>query len=766
MKRRSIYKVLIPFFLITLIFSLFLRISIVQADDEGFISRDVPVDLVLLIDESGSMKVNDPDRLRVDAARLFIELNQILTENNRVAVAGFGEVTNIYIEPTGVAMNKQGIMDAVSSIKSNQQYTDMKDALEQVKSMLDDRIKKNHAVVIFLTDGDLGIDDIPIPDEIKEEASSSGEKPKPPPRGTDDEEEGGSIKDEEKEQAPPGADRDERLEEYLEEYKEELFQLCSQYQEDGIKIFPIAFTSEANTSILEQISSITGSRMWISQNASDVRNVYLDIFKYITNTFISVTAQKEEGASGGMLEMAGYIRKAAVISVANEYTASPGISLLPPPENGGQEIETIDDSSYAIRVVEKPQEGNWEYSIEGDLVLALDLADISLIDPLKAVYFMDSKVPVVLQLTGQQDQEGYSIYDDFDIKCNILYPGGRDSGELALADNGIGIDQEAGDGIFSYEFNGTESPGEYIIEFNINHVPTGASSLKKKIFTVTDYQPVKKTLYLTIENNIIAETPVAIHANLEDFSEGVFHYEAAGPSGNVFSGELFDNGSVQDSDDAAGDGIYSCTIGDFALPGTYSILVEAGYTSTEGYELTQISSADIEKSISIELASSSGEMDMGSRTVSAWLKITSILDSSIPLAIGALDEGSSSIVESAVLDQTAISPGIEQDVSVTIMLSDAIGEGDHTVIIPLVAEGVHVKNIEISFSSQKGIFGLDLKTLIGLILVVLSLIPLIFLLYTIVNIRRMGISITHPRIIVEFSLFLVFFIAGLIVIFI
>jgi hypothetical protein len=378
---------------------------------------------------------------------------------------------------------------------------------------------------------------------------------------------------------------------------------------------------------------------------------------------------------------------------------------------------------------------------------------------------MDSKVPVVLKLAGYQDLKGSFDNDDFDIKCNIRYPGGGDSGEQVLADDGNSIDLEAGDGIFSYEFNGVESPGEYIIEFTINHIPTGASSLKKKIFTVTDYQPVKKTLYLTVENNIIADTPLVIHANLEDFSEGVFRYEVSSSSGEVFSGELLDNGSVQDSDDVSGDGIYSGTVKDLTQPGIYNIEVEAAYTSLEGYELTQTSSADIEKSISIELISSSDEMDLNSRIVSAQLKIVSTLDTPVPLAIGALDTGDG-MVESVSLDQTAIQPGTDQDISMTIKLSDAVEEGDHIIVVPVIVDGIYGKNIEVSFTSQKPIFGLDLKTLIGLILIVLSLVPLIFLLYTIVNIKRSGIKITHPRIIVEFSLFLAFFIAGLIVIFI
>jgi len=394
MKNIIAYRPLILLFLIFLVSSFLIRPDLILPDDAGFISRDVPVDLVLLIDESGSMRKNDPNRLRVDAASLFIELNQILTENNRISVAGFGEVTNIYIEPTNVAMNKQGILEAARSIKSDQQYTDIKKALEEIKSMLDGRVRKNNAVVILLTDGDLGIDDIPIPGYITED-SSGGIKPEPPSRGVSEEVDADERQEGQEEPPEAGIDR----EEYLEEYKQELYELCYEYADEGIRIFPIAFTPEANTSILEEISNINGSRMWVSRNAADVRNVYLDIFKYVTNVFISVNTQEEQGTFEGSLELADYIRKAAVVSVANGFTDVPSITLQPPSPGTGQAIEDIESNAYDIKVIENPASGSWKYSIEGDLVLALDLADIELIDPLDAVYFYDSKIPVMIQIS-------------------------------------------------------------------------------------------------------------------------------------------------------------------------------------------------------------------------------------------------------------------------------------------------------------------------------------------------------------------------------
>ncbi len=65
------------------------------------------------------------------------------------------------------------------------------------------------------------------------------------------------------------------MEEYLEEYKEELLNLCYEYQEDKMQIFPIAFTGEANIEILEKIATITGAKLWRSETASDIRTYTL-----------------------------------------------------------------------------------------------------------------------------------------------------------------------------------------------------------------------------------------------------------------------------------------------------------------------------------------------------------------------------------------------------------------------------------------------------------------------------------------------------------
>jgi hypothetical protein len=57
------------------------------------------------------------------------------------------------------------------------------------------------------------------------------------------------------------------------------------------------------------------------------------------------------------------------------------------------------------------------------------------------------------------------------------------------------------------------------------------------------------------------------------------------------------------------------------------------------------------------------------------------------------------------------------------------------------------------------------KRIYGKILVLLSLVPLSFLVYTVLNLGNLGITVFHPRVIVEFALFAGFLISGIVLYF-
>jgi len=52
------------------------------------------------------------------------------------------------------------------------------------------------------------------------------------------------------------------------------------------------------------------------------------------------------------------------------------------------------------------------------------------------------------------------------------------------------------------------------------------------------------------------------------------------------------------------------------------------------------------------------------------------------------------------------------------------------------------------------------RRVLSVIFIIFSLIALGFLLYTLMNLDALGIPVTHPRVIVELSLFLAFLVIG------
>ena len=781
MKNRNITNKIIMVIVLIPLLVLSFGYGFAWAMENNFSSNDTAFDFVLIIDESGSMKQNDPENKRIDAAKLFVELNEILTKGNRVSVVGFGEQTNIYIEPTEIGKSKAEVMEAISSIKSNQALTDMKLALEDVKSMLDGRVKRNKTIIIFLTDGDLGVDDIPIPDEIRKGDDKPKEKPEPPSRediNADKDSPGTAGQGEDLEDPASGDDQlsesedkqidsepdsaESRIEEYLEEYKDELLNLCYEYQEDKIQIFPIAFTGEANIEILEKIASITEARLWRSETASDIRGIYLDIFKYITSVFIFTSQQQEGEKLTGSIPVQDYIGKLIAISVSNEDVENPDIKMTPPNDAKSQDIQEIRDDSYVINAIEVPAQGNWDYEINGDLVVALDLVRMKLLDPVKAVYFMDSKVPISVGLSGIEGVSGEVDPSDFELSFKVKNPDMPATGWIELADDGGEDDPLEEDGIFNYQLDQISGPGDYLVELLIEHKPTGSSSLKETVFTVTDYQPVKKDIFLKIENNIIAGSSTKIYANFEDFTEGDFSYTISGPDGVGSSGKLLDNGEIINGDQETSDGIYSAIIGELQEIGDYMIKVMGEYESSEGYELTQVQEFTIGKYVLIEEMEDILEINGKDPVLEFNIRMESIYDQDLIIDLDP-QMNSGGMIKSIEVGSHILEAGAKKDVGLRVLLKDDLETGEFTVSIPLVIGGVYNNETVVSFLYNKSSFMLDLKTLIGLIFIFASLIPLIFLLYTIINMRKLGINLKSPRIIIEFIVFILLFIAGLIV---
>lgn len=140
----------------------FLRPASAQTrGDQG--QRTDLLDFVLVLDESGSMRYNDPDRARVEAAQLFLDLP---LAGDRVAVVGFGEGAETIVPLQEIEGRREQILAQLSEVESSGKFTMLREALEEARSVLENRTEQRRSAVVVLTDGELQADDIPPDAEL------------------------------------------------------------------------------------------------------------------------------------------------------------------------------------------------------------------------------------------------------------------------------------------------------------------------------------------------------------------------------------------------------------------------------------------------------------------------------------------------------------------------------------------------------------------------------------------------------------------------
>ncbi len=542
-------------------------------------------DFVLIIDESGSMKKNDPNDLRKDAAKLFVYLAEVMNKGNRVLVSGFGETTNIYAPMIDITDNQAEISTAIDRIRSDQGLTDMKGALEKIKLALDERNEKQNTIVIFLTDGALTLDDIP-PAGTGDDKQTRNKPEKPSGREGDDQQ--GPVNPEDPNifaNGATGVEKTSFAEEvatpatYLEEYKQMLIDLCYNYKDSGIIIHPIAFTKETDVAILEQMAFITGGICWKPQQASDLKDSFLEILANITSRFIKTEEQSGSESLTGEFDIKDYINELIVLSSKNNFTSDPGIEILKPSGDEAVYDEYFEEKIFKIVKINSLQPGQWKYSISGDGIFIYDIGDSTVREPEFDAYTAGVEIPLVIDISKILDPEGENSTDDFTVKALVTDPEGTASADIVMNDSASGNDTVASDGNFAGVFKNTEQQGYYNLSFSILNEPTGSTLHKNASFAVYKL-PVRLGALSPSDNYFKTGSEVAVSAEIkaeDNPAAGDIDYKDYAVSTIVTSEEgtfeqelvLFDNG--QGADSIAGDGIYTSTFKKTDINGKYII---------------------------------------------------------------------------------------------------------------------------------------------------------------------------------------------------
>lgn len=192
---------------------------LVPAPDSG-------CDIVILMDSSGSMKHTDPKNYRKDAAKLFVSL---LGADDRISIMSFGDSARLLKPLTqNSPENRKDFFNAIDRISSREFSTNITDAVLKGFQLVRE-FRHNRRILILMSDGRLAL---------------------------------GSP---EKDVAALAA----------------LTRILPEAAKEGIRLYTVAFTSESDHSLLENMARATGGFFRYAQTDTDVHVIFTSIFEKI-----------------------------------------------------------------------------------------------------------------------------------------------------------------------------------------------------------------------------------------------------------------------------------------------------------------------------------------------------------------------------------------------------------------------------------------------------------------------------------------------------
>ena len=184
------------------------------------------IDVILLMDCSGSMKRTDPRNYRKSAAKLFISL---LGKNDRIGIMSFGDAARQMIPLTqNTPSHRKQLFDAVEEITSKEFSTNISDALQKGFEVLK-RTAPRERMLIMMSDGKLALGS-----KEKDAAASAAVE-----------------------------------------------QLLPALAQEGIKLYTVAFTEESDSALLADLAKRTNGLFRFARRDRDVHLMFAAIFEKI-----------------------------------------------------------------------------------------------------------------------------------------------------------------------------------------------------------------------------------------------------------------------------------------------------------------------------------------------------------------------------------------------------------------------------------------------------------------------------------------------------
>ena len=247
-----------------------------------------PIDVMLVLDNSGSMKKNDPKFLVTEAIKEFISQKN---ENTRVGIIIFDGKVQLKVSLTVASFaNRETILSSIEAINYKGQYTDFPAAIERaIYELKDNGRSDSMKSIIFMTDGIVDTGD---------------------------------------------ANRD------LEKSKWMREDLAADAADNEIKVFGIAFTESADFQLIQSISQQTKGEYFRALVAEDLKNVFQQINEAIkkeSESSIETIIQQDDLTTADI--KTGGVSEVLDNSVGSIATIEPRIEAVE------QALDNLDEST-------------------------------------------------------------------------------------------------------------------------------------------------------------------------------------------------------------------------------------------------------------------------------------------------------------------------------------------------------------------------------------------------------------------------------------
>ncbi|MCR5322053.1 MAG: VWA domain-containing protein [Lachnospiraceae bacterium] len=290
----------------------------------GSFDENGGMDVVIVVDTSGSMRQTDSERIAVEAAKLFVDMME--TSGSQVGLVSFSDSLGTVLGMTQIESlaDKDFIKDSINGLKYAGD-TDIGLALKKAYDILQINAKNsnNKKAILFLTDGKIDL--------------------------------------------PKGVDRKDA------DSLNDSLEVLEKAKNDGIPIYSIGLNADGNVDqqLITKLSQETNGRKYVVDSADELPDIFNEIFAdFINSNIISLGDFVTDGKKSTVIPFEipnNSVLEANLILLSDQKLQ--GVSVIGPSGadelKAGNNVYLVESSKYSLIKLITPPKGKWTLEVSG-----------------------------------------------------------------------------------------------------------------------------------------------------------------------------------------------------------------------------------------------------------------------------------------------------------------------------------------------------------------------------------------------------------------